>query len=173
MGLGVGLTLLAAAFAWNVGTLQAQNKAKVQNGIQFSPEEVSEQFITLLSTLSNRRYHTDIYFHFDKSGPVSQKSLKELNSSIGYLLLNMANQLEKPHFTSYLSQSDQKSARVKVERDEAAHPHEVVLLKEEGAWKVDLVATYAAWNKLSIADAKKRIHSTFDPRSNGRWAITG
>ena len=48
-----------------------------------------------------------------------------------------------------------------VERDEKSYPHDVVLLREEGIWKVDVLATYAAWNKINEEQALSRLKANF------------
>jgi hypothetical protein len=158
----VSLSLLCAVCLGSGAVLRAQNPVAPTS----SPEAISKKFVAELTGvgIAQRRYHSDIYLIFERSGTVSQKSLKELKEVTAPLMFHLAQQIEVPHFKAQLFKTDGKNARVKVERDDASYTHDILLVQEKDGWKVDLVATYAAWNKISESEAKKRIRENFVPK---------
>ncbi|RYZ79887.1 MAG: hypothetical protein EOP06_26355 [Proteobacteria bacterium] len=145
------MALLGSAQVWNSGALRVQNKASN------SAEEVSKQFIAQLTGygVAEKRYHTDTYFFIGKQRLISNKSVSDPYAE--FLFESLSLQIYLPQFRARLSTSNGNSARVRVEPDKAAPPREVVLIREKGAWKVDLMATYANWNQLTEAQARQQV----------------
>ncbi len=153
LGIGLGVALLSSALVWNSGVLRAQDKASDSA----SAEEVSKEFIAEMTGLGVTAKQDDheTYFFIGKKGLISSKSASDPYG--GFLYQSLALQIYLPQFRAHLSTSDGQSARVRVEPDKAAPPREVILVREKGAWKVDLMATYANWNQLTEAQARQQV----------------
>jgi hypothetical protein len=158
--LASALSLLTFGCALSSSLVEAQTKASPNRAIgreedTSSPAAVSKQFLSMLTTISTSPPRGNAIYAFPRSAPVSRKSKFELQSGkIDRILDDMATMLVvTPHFTTQILKSDPESAHVKVVRDD--RPHEVVLLKEYGAWKVDVAATYALWYKPRAKEVKR------------------
>ena len=151
IGVGAGVFLLGGALLWNRGASPSPGEGSD------SPEEVSKKFIEELTRfeVATKRHGRGTYFFIGDTGLLSQKSANDPYAA--YLYESLAQQIYLPQFRARLSEQNGGSATVRVEPDKAAPPRELVLVREEGDWRVDMMATYANWNQMTEAQARKQV----------------
>jgi hypothetical protein len=151
LGMAVGVFLLGGALVWKYAMPVEQSKAS------HSPEEVARQFIEELTQfkVAQKRDNRDTFFFIGNTGLISQKSASDPYAA--YLYDSLVLKIYLPQLRARLSTQNGGNATVRVEPDKAAPPRELVLIQEEGEWRVDMMATYANWNQITEAQARKQV----------------
>ncbi len=155
--------LLGTALLIGGGTtyLSAQNSYPAPAA---TPEEAGAQFYELLhlGTVQppfdpemGSRPSFDWKHASAKMGSVSRLQMQK-DGSMDRLLALLAGEANEPQFDADVVETNNDQTVVKV--GPAAHPHnrEVVVIAEDGGYRVDLKATYAHWNNLSGEELEKR-----------------
>ena len=131
-----------------------------------TPEEAGEQFFVLLAAGEKH----DDYSHpfkwehiFPFAGAISREQMISIsnrtqNGGPERLFALLAKQMRQPSFAARVTQTEGEKTIVEVSPVLSPKPREVVCIREDGGWRVDLFATYAKWNNLSGAALDEEIY---------------
>ncbi|BCM93293.1 hypothetical protein IAD21_05184 [Abditibacteriota bacterium] len=124
-----------------------------------TPEAAGEQFFQLLSTGSQLEdTSSDPRFNWMRAGSymnsISRQQMQNIsnrsqNGGPERLLALLAQEMNEPQFDTRVSDQTPTSTIVEVSPATQSKGREVVVIAEDGGYRVDLKATYGRWNNLS------------------------
>lgn len=160
---GLGLVLLGGVLLWQVGSLRAQdgqsevepfedymfNSATPPPEPSPPPQLTREEAALKFAEAMNDNMAAYNFLH----ASVSRKSRSELGEDTGHFVSLMSEQWKTPQYKIKVRSKNDKNTVMIVGETRVSLP--VLLVKENGGWRVDLVETYAKWNNLKgVAKAK-------------------
>ncbi len=158
--------LCAVLLCGGAGYLHAQNGYPPP---ATTPEAAAQQFFAFLSAgetpASQRGQARD--FGIQAAAPyLGSVSLAPFKVGYGFggsnrlmqLFAVMAQQVHAPHFAARVKGQEGDKIVVEVTPDAAPQAREVVVIAEEGGYRVDVLATYGKWNHLSGAALDSAIY---------------
>ena len=129
-----------------------------------TPEAAGEQFFALLATgeeeprfqLAGGQYVSGVQY----LGSLSRPQVEAMSSSGGLqsLLSLLVAQSKAPQFSARVSGREGDKTLVEVSPGASQKGREVVVVAEDGGYRVDLLATYGKWNNLSGAALDNSIY---------------
>ncbi|RYX84700.1 hypothetical protein EON83_08675 [bacterium] len=135
-----------------------------QNNYPAAPktaEEAGQQFFQMLSTgVVMDGQSSGVAFNWPRAGiymnTISRPQIVSLsnrpqNGGLERLLALMAEEMNAPQFNARIAGMDGTQTIVEVSPSATPSSREVVVVAEDGGYRVDLKATYGRWNNLSGA----------------------
>lgn len=123
-----------------------------------TPEAAGEMFYALLESVneaeSNPRYNEDNVAAF--AGAIAPQSLLDNPKTEGFLKL-LASQARPPRFAGRVTRSEGGKTFVEVVPSDVPKAREVVVIAQDGGFRVDVFATYGLWNNVSGVALEKQI----------------
>jgi prepilin-type processing-associated H-X9-DG protein len=157
-----GALLCGGALIWNSDALWAQDEDPWTGISQVRPrlarDEAAKEFAKFMDSTSTSEEIDAVVFNPNKYGMISRKSEKMLGWKMAVLLTKMVEQWAEPNKIARLESEGDKTAVVVVQEEPTPPGRPIALVEEDGAWGVDLVETYARWNKLEGVEKAKAIY---------------